>query len=154
MQSEKIKKPIGLYVLILLLIFLSVSALYGSSQLILDPSGNLLQLPLEYLHTSLFIDYLIPGIILFSVLGVLPLFTVYFLLTKAEIKMFEKINPFKQFHWSWTLSGVVGVGVGIWIGVEVLLTRPYPFLQLPFIILSLLIITLTLLPNTRKYYKK
>lgn len=55
---------------ILLLFFNGVSALYGGWGLISNPSGEKMQMPLELLQHSPFKDYLIPGLILFTVLGI------------------------------------------------------------------------------------
>ena len=54
-----------------LLGFLGISTIGGGSVLIISPSGELLgELPLSILERSPFNDFLIPGIILFLVLGV------------------------------------------------------------------------------------
>ncbi|WP_162793651.1 hypothetical protein [Runella rosea] len=56
---------------IFLLLFNGIGALYGGGLLILDPTGDKLQLPLSYLQHAPFKDYLIPGIVLFLANGVL-----------------------------------------------------------------------------------
>ncbi|MDD5693633.1 MAG: hypothetical protein PHU86_04140 [Patescibacteria group bacterium] len=151
------KKPISLYLLILLLGFLSVGALYGGWSLITDPTGGNLQLPIDFIKTSTspFADYLIPGIILFTLNGLLPLFIIFSLIKKPKISFLQKINPFKSYHWAWTLSGVLGLGLIIWIAVEVYITQMYyPSLQLPFLGLGLIIILLDLMPKVRRYLEK
>ena len=55
---------------ILLLLFNGVSALIGGWGLVSNPSGEKMQMPLELLRHSPFRDYLIPGLILFTVLGI------------------------------------------------------------------------------------
>ncbi len=54
-----------------LLLLLSASALMGGYYLIRDPSGALIGLPLELLAPTPFRDYLIPGMVLFIVNGLL-----------------------------------------------------------------------------------
>ncbi|MCB0766846.1 MAG: hypothetical protein KDB95_06520, partial [Flavobacteriales bacterium] len=49
--------------------FLAINAIVGGALLVLAPDGSLLQLPLSFLHTGLFHDFLIPGLILCVVLG-------------------------------------------------------------------------------------
>ena len=61
------KLAIGLEVL------LGVGAVFGGGALLLAPDGHLLSMPISALSGSPFSDYLIPGAILFSVLGVTPL---------------------------------------------------------------------------------
>jgi len=57
-----------------LLILVGISALSGGIMLILDSSGISMQFPLELLGPTPFTDYLFPGILLFSSIGVLSLF--------------------------------------------------------------------------------
>jgi len=54
-------------------IFLGVGALFGGGALILGPDGHLLGMPTNLLAGSPFSSFLVPGIILFTVLGVAPL---------------------------------------------------------------------------------
>ena len=54
---------------ITLLAFIGVSACLGGGLLIADPSGRYLALPTSLLSASPFNDYLIPGIVLFVLLG-------------------------------------------------------------------------------------
>ncbi len=51
------------------LLFNGIGALFGGFQLMIDPSGGKLQIPLSYLQYSPFRDYLIPGVVLFCVNG-------------------------------------------------------------------------------------
>lgn len=55
--------------LALLQAFIGLSAVIGGALLMLEPSGRLLNLPLELLAPSPFADYLIPGVILFTIIG-------------------------------------------------------------------------------------
>ena len=50
-------------------ILLSVGALGGGAALMLGPRGEILPLPLSALQGSPFESYLVPGLILFSILG-------------------------------------------------------------------------------------
>ena len=69
------------YIAMLLLLFNGISAVFGGYVLIDDPTGGGMQMPVELMKTGPFRDYLIPGIYLFSVLGVgslVVLFMVFF----------------------------------------------------------------------------
>jgi len=57
------------FALLTLLLFNGLSALFGGSLLIAAPDGSLLGLPLSLLARTPFRDFLLPGIILFTVLG-------------------------------------------------------------------------------------
>jgi hypothetical protein len=54
-------------------IFLGVGALFGGGALILAPDGHLLGMPTTLLAGSPFPSFLVPGIILFTVVGLVPL---------------------------------------------------------------------------------
>ncbi len=58
------------YIAMLLLLFNAVSALFGGYMLIDDPTGASLQMPVDAMKNGPFRDFLIPGITLFTVLGV------------------------------------------------------------------------------------
>lgn len=58
------------YIAMLVLLFNAVSALFGGYMLIDDPTGGALQMPVDAMKNGPFRDFLIPGIVLFSVLGV------------------------------------------------------------------------------------
>lgn len=52
-----------------ILFFNALGAIFGGVGLILDPTGELMQMPIEFLKDSPFQNYLIPGIILLVVNG-------------------------------------------------------------------------------------
>jgi hypothetical protein len=54
-------------------IFLGVGALFGGGALILAPDGHLLGMPTTILSGSPFPSYLVPGIVLFTLVGLAPL---------------------------------------------------------------------------------
>jgi hypothetical protein len=54
-------------------VLLSVGALGGGAALVLGPQGQIIPLPLSALRGSPFDSYLVPGLILFGVLGLGPL---------------------------------------------------------------------------------
>jgi hypothetical protein len=54
---------------IILLIVVGLTALYGGWALMIDPSGEILQMPVTQLKLSPFENYFVPGAILFFALG-------------------------------------------------------------------------------------
>ena len=59
---------------VILLTFQGLGAIYGGWMLISDPSGQKFQWMVELLEGTPFKNFIIPGIILFIVPGLLPLF--------------------------------------------------------------------------------
>jgi hypothetical protein len=58
---------------VVLEVFLGLGALFGGVALILAPDGHLLGMPVKLLAGSPFPSFLVPGIILFGLIGVAPL---------------------------------------------------------------------------------
>ena len=88
-------------ILLFLLAFLGLSAIGGGGALIISPSGVLLGgLPLSILERSPFNNFLVPGIILFVVLGFIPCLLVIALIKKPANKFAEYFNFFKDIYWA------------------------------------------------------
>jgi hypothetical protein len=141
-MNDKKSRPFPIYLLLILLAFQAVSGLFGGAVLILDPSGSSIQLPLILLKSSPFINFLIPGIILFLILGIFPLI-VFYLIRKNKPR-------------AWQCSLLVGTALLIWIGVEVAMIgyHSQPPLQLIYGVIGLLILIITLLPSVKSYILK
>jgi hypothetical protein len=140
MKNNK-PRPISIYVLMGLIIIQGLSGISGGIGLVLDPTGESLKIPISWLEDSPFSDYLIPGLILFFVLGVFPLVVFYGL--------------WKQTSWSWFAALLVGAALVIWISVEILIIgyQPRPPLQSIYGALGLLILVFVLLPSVRKFFR-
>lgn len=145
-------RPFSLYLLLIPHIFLSLGAVYGGIFLILKPDGSALGMNPEWLDHSPFTNYLIPGLILFTLVGLFPLFTVAGLLLKPGWKWANALNIYPNRHWAWAYSLYSGVIVIIWITVQLIWTQ-YFWLQAVMIITGLLIIILTLMPSVIKHFE-
>jgi hypothetical protein len=86
-----------------LLSFVGFTALYGGWALMIDPSGGILNMPVDKMRFSPFDNYFIPGLILFVVLGWGSL-----LLLPILVKRKEKTNGFLILA-GMTLSGGITV---------------------------------------------
>lgn len=138
-----------------LLAFLGLSAIGGGGALIISPSGKLLGgLPLSILERSPFNDFLVPGIILFVVLGIIPSLLVFALLKKPSSVLAERFNFFKDMHWAWTFSIYVVFALIIWIQVETIYIQGVGWLQTFYMLYAIPLILVALLPQVRNLYKK
>ena len=138
-----------------LLAFLGLSAIGGGGALIISPSGKLLGgLPLSILEHSPFNDFLIPGIILFAILGVFPMLIIVALLQKKASTFAERFNLFSDMHWAWTFSIYIAFALIIWIQVETIFVQGVGWLQTFYMLYSIPMIIVGLLPQTRNIYKK
>lgn len=136
------KNFLEIKILIACIIFQALSGLAGGIGLILDPTGASLGIPQEWLSNSPFNDYLIPGIILFTVLGIFPAFV--------------SVGLWKEKYWGWLGSLSLGTALLIWIIVEIIFIgyQSNPPLQLIYGILGIVILLLTSLSRVKKFYSE
>lgn len=121
-----------------LLIFSSLSAIYGGLLLIIEPSGALLQMTPDVLKLGPLKNFLIPGIVLFTFVGISSL-----VIAVATIKN-RVIAPL--------LIVFQGIVLVVWITVQVLVILQFNILQ--FIYSSLGILLVFLGSAMRKSLKK
>jgi hypothetical protein len=136
------------------MIFLAVSGLYGGISLLIDPSGNNIQLSTSLLENTLFDSYFIPGITLLLFLGLLPGFVAYGLISKQKSRLASKLNLYKKRHWAWTFSLYCGIILVIWIDIQVMLIGGGYTIQTVYALLGVLILILSLTPEVMRFYKK
>ena len=147
------KKSFTCYILMFLLLFQSITAIAGGWGLVSNPSGSNLGFSVTMLEHSPFPDFLIPGLFLLVVLGIGPAVIFYGLIKKPKFRLAEMINIYKNYHWSWTFSYYLGIVLVLWIDIQVYFLRETSILHFVYSVLGVLIIILTHLPSTKKYYK-
>jgi hypothetical protein len=141
-------------VLLILLGFLALGAIIGGGTLTISPTGKLLRMPLYLLEKSPFNNYLIPGIILFSVFGLAPLLLIFALIKNPIGKFAETFNFFKDMHWSWTYSIYVAFALIIWLQIEMMFLQTVYWIHTFYMIYAIVLIFVALLPQIRNIYKK
>ncbi|MEO6253843.1 MAG: hypothetical protein ABIO79_11080 [Ferruginibacter sp.] len=140
--------------LIALFAFLGLGAIGGGGVLIISPSGKLIGMPLSMLSESPFNNFLLPGIILFSILGLVPMLLIIALIRKPKSKLAERINFFKDMHWSWTYSIYVGLILIFWIQIQMVFLSAVHWLHTFYMFFAVAIIFVALLPQVRTLYRK
>jgi hypothetical protein len=153
-QLMKTKKPKLIYLLMVLMAFQAISALPSAFMLIIHPSGELLGMPLSHLQHSPFHDFLIPGLFLFLMLGVMPLIIFIALVKPFKSRFFEALNIYRDKHWAWTFSYYTGIILVMWINLQLLMIRQWDFLHLFYSSLGLLVIVVVQYPSVVRYYEK
>ena len=134
------KKPFTITALILLLL-LAITAIFGGGALIIDPSGNLIGMPVSLLEHSPFTSFLIPGLILFLFNGVSSV--------AIAVLVMRKCRFYTE------LVMVQGIIQDVWIIVQLLLIRSIHFLHfIYFTVGTLLIITGAVLRKKTKHPAK
>lgn len=146
-------KKILRYLLIVLIVIIAISGISGGVSLMIDPSGVNVQLNTSLLESTIFQNYLIPGVILFLLLGIFPFITAFGLMTRKKSKFLNRFNPYKKKHWAWAFSLYCGIILVLWIDVQVMMIGGGYILQSLYAILGVLVIVLTLLPPIYRFYK-
>ncbi len=146
------KRSISANLLILLIFLQAISAVPSGLSLIIDPSGKGIGLPPGVLENTPFKNFLIPGLFLFVVFGLLPLITLYGLLSRKKLNWAQKINWDKKFHWSCTFSFYIGLLLILWINMQLYFGIAFNKLHFSYTILGVLIIILSQLPDTKRDY--
>jgi hypothetical protein len=140
--AETAKGRRAYYFLIAAVLFQGLSGVGGGIALVAAPSGALLGIPLSVLAGSPFVSYLLPGLILLIVLGIVP--------------MVISWGLWKRRLWSWYGSVIVGVALIVWILVQILMIGygGDPPLQAIYGLLGVTILALSLARPVRVYLMK
>ncbi len=146
-------RTIEIYILALLVLTEAFGALYGGYSMIIDPTGEKLKFPAGMLDNTIFPDYLIPGIILFTLLGILPLFLAYSLLFKPDWHIFNFLNIYAGYHWAWTYTLYMSILLVLWINIQMILINIGSVIQGVTGLLGSFILILTLMPRVKRQYR-
>ena len=138
---------------IFLLFFLGLGALFGGAVLIISPSGKLFGMPLTMLDNSPFSNFLIPGVILFCVIGVVPVVLVFALRKRLENNLAELFNVYKDMYWAWSYSIYIAFALIFWIQFEMSYLQSVHWSHTLYMIWAIAIIFVALLPQVRSQYK-
>lgn len=148
------KRFVFLGLLIAALLFQAVGAVYGGLALAIGPDGSILQIPVSWLQHSPFKSFLIPGLILCILLGLLPLVVAFGLVLKPNWKALEMLNIYPRRHWSLTYALYFGIMLVCWILIQLALVQQYFWLQPVMGLIGVLIIILSLTPTLITNYEK
>jgi hypothetical protein len=140
-------------ILLFLLGFLALGAIFGGGAMLFSPSGELLGMPLSMIKNSPFNSFLIPGIILFVALGLAPTLLIYALIYKPKSKLAGRINFFSDMHWSWSFSIYIAFALIVWIQIEMVFLNAVHWAHTFYMFYALAIIFFALLPPVRNLYK-
>lgn len=147
------QRPVSLWLLIFFVLLLGFGGVYGGIAMLADPSGGLLQLTgvLPLLPVP---DYVLPGLFLLFIMGLLPLLLAYALLVRPTWSWAEAMSRRSRHYWAWTGTLLVGLVLAVWLAVQGLLIGFRSPVQYATAANGLLIILAALMPGVRKLYKR
>jgi hypothetical protein len=123
--DRPIERPTYAWLALALMLLTALTAVPVGLMLMLDPSGAGIQLPSEWIQSSIFGSYFIPGLYLFAMNGIGMIVAAGLILLR---------------HWSasW-LTGILGAGLVIWILVQLVVMPEVMWLQWAFLTVGLLL---------------
>jgi hypothetical protein len=152
-KKEKImKRPVLVWLLVLVLFLLSLGGFSGGIPMLADPdSGGYLDfsnmLPLLPVN-----NFILPGLFLTFFMGLYPLILVYGLIARPVWQLADKLSKWSGHYWAWTGTILLSIGIAIWLGYEGWLVGWWPITYITAV-QGVLILLLALFPNVRKFYQ-
>lgn len=153
MKKREVTGRLLSYFLMMQLGFLSIGAFYGGILMMADPSGKLLEMTTASLERSPFQDYFWPGLILLIGMGLLPIFSLAGLIIGGFGRSQKCIPLYNNMHNGWTLSLASGIGLVLWMDIQIWLIGYEAVIQTIFSLYGVVIVITTLLPPVVNRYK-
>jgi hypothetical protein len=137
-----------------LLVLLGITALAGGVMMITDPSGAALGMDTTLLDDVPWVsDFLVPGVLLAMLLGVLPMIVTAGLLWRFRLPWVGAAEHRLGFEWPLLASVAQGVGVVAWIGLQLLWLPETAPVQWVTLMIGVLITGMSLVPGMRDRYR-
>lgn len=146
-------RPVSLFVVTLVLLVEGAAALVGGIQMLRDPFGEPLGMPVEGLAGSPFVSYLVPGLLLTVVLGIYPLLAALLLWWRPSWPAMAWLERLTHRHWTCTVAATAGVGMLVWIAVQVAMLGASHPLQAVIAGMGLVAVAFAFMPDTRRAYQ-
>ena len=113
-------------ILFILVAFIAITSTLSGLLMISNPDGGILNLPLSLLNRTPFKNFLIPGILLTTIVGSINLLAVFYNMQRHHSR------------YNWAMAG--GIMVTGWIVVQMLLIQAAHWLHFIYLGIGLLII--------------
>jgi hypothetical protein len=152
-QLVRRKRPAALRPLLAVMAFLSIGGFIGGISFLSDRTGGGLGAHLSWLDETPVNDFLLPGLFLLGVYGVLTLLLMVGLVSRTSPRLLRFVDGWIGFHWSWAGTVVVGLALVMWIVYEFTIFPDRTVLQPILIVVGALMIVIPLLPSMRSYFR-
>ena len=152
-RSKHNDRPLAASGLLVLLVFLGLTALGGGIELMLFPHGNEF-VPGEWLDGIPVVDtWMVPGLVLGVGFGLGSLVAGWGILRRPHWRWLRGVESATSHHWSWIATWLIGIGMLVWILLEVIYIPKRSFIEVVYGVVGLLLVVLSLFPAVRLYLK-
>lgn len=145
-------KPVGLYLLLFCLLFIGGGGLFGGIAFLLEPSGSYLGMTPAFLPSFGLTSYVLPGLFLLTVMGVIPLVLAVVLWRRPTWHWGERYHALTHEHWSWTATMLFSYLLLGWLLVQAGLIGFTAPMQWVTALVGLALYAFCHLPAVRRYY--
>jgi hypothetical protein len=147
------KRPAALWALLAIMAFLSIGGFIGGMSFVSDPTGAGLGAHVSWLDETPVHDFLLPGVFLLGVYGVLTLLLMAGLVWRPSPGFLRRVDGWTGFHWSWSVTIVVGLVLMVWIVYELTIFPDRMVLQPILIVVGALMVAIPSLPSMRSHFR-
>ncbi len=133
----KTRRPAAVWILLVDLVVLGIGGLYGGITLLIDPSGALMGVPLALLDGLPLHDFLLQGVFLLLIMGLVPLGLC--------------VAVWRRWSRAWQATVLLGIVLMIWLVGEFALWGYQAPIQIVTGVLGLILLGACLLPSMRQW---
>jgi hypothetical protein len=149
------RRPLSVIALVVGLVLLGLAGIVGGVGFLVDPTGGYWQLSTDMLIGLPVDDFILPGLFLLTMMGLVPLFIAYGLWRRPEWRRIRILG-----HWVprpssvWTGAVVISLILLMWLGLEFLVFGDMAFIpiDIAMLILGIVMLGLAFVPSTRQYF--
>ncbi len=151
--SNKQRPLFPLLLLSVCLLFLGVNGLIDSYLMLSNLNDTVMGMPLSYLEQTPFDSWFIPGLCLLFIWGIGSFVILLGLWLRPDWSVFRVFTSWTHEHWAWALSILLGIGLLIWLTVQVFTLPSLAIIQLILATLAIVLVAIPFLPSMRQYYQ-
>jgi hypothetical protein len=149
--TPRVHRPIGAWIVVIILLLIGLGGLVTGPQLIADPTGAVIGARASWLEATPVPDWAPIGWFLIVVMGVVPSVIAIGVWSRFAWRLAERLDPSPREHWSWAATQAMGIGLLVWIALQLTLIDLRGGPQGIFVGLGAALIALPWLPAVRRY---
>ena len=111
------RRPILIWPLIFFLLLLAFGGIYGGLAMLVDPTGDLLQVA-DVLPLLPVPNFILPGLFLLTVMGLIPLLLAFALVVRPRWQWVDSLFKRFNYYWAWVATLLLVVVIAGWLIYE------------------------------------